>query len=77
MNPTIENAAHAYLAPKIVRNFKMKYLVYGAAVYYGLRFMRSRGILANQADFALNIIDRGISTVKNAVLPQQQSFSNY
>jgi hypothetical protein len=76
VNPTIENAAHAYLAPKIARNFKMRYLVYGAAIYYGLRFLRSRGILANQADFALNIIDRGINSVKHAVLPQQP-ISNY
>ena len=73
MNPTIETAAHAYLVPKIARNFKMKWVIYGAAAYYGLRFLRSRGIMANQADFALNLIDRGIHTVKNAVIPQQQT----
>ncbi len=67
MNSKIEAAAATYVAPKLMRNFKLRWLLYGAAAYYGLRLMSKRGIFPTQADAALDVIDRGIGAVKQRV----------
>ncbi len=67
MNPTIEAAATAYIAPKLLKAFRLRWLVFGAAAYFGLRLMSKRGIFPKQADAALNAIDKGIDAVKSRV----------
>lgn len=67
MNPAIETAAASYIAPKVFRGFRFRWLVYGAAAYYGLKFLNKRGILPKQTDAALNLIDRGINVAKQRV----------
>jgi hypothetical protein len=76
MNQAITDAAGGYLAPKIMRGFRLRWLVYGAAAYYALRFMSKRGIFPNQADAALNAIDNGLAAIKSRVgLGQEQAVS--
>ena len=65
MNPNISNAAGAVLAPKVLKGFRLSWLLYGAAAYYGLKYMNKRGILPNQTGAALNLIDQGIGFAKN------------
>lgn len=67
MNPNITQAAGTYLAPKFLRAFRLRYLIFGAMAYYGLRLMSKRGIFPEQADAALDVIDRGIGALKNQV----------
>lgn len=67
MNPTVSNAATAYLAPKVMRGFRLKWLLYGAAAYYGLKYLNKRGILPKQTDAAIGLIDRGIDMAKRQV----------
>lgn len=67
MESVISKAAAGYIGPKVLSNFRFKWLVYGAAAYYGLRFMNKRGILPKQTDAALNLIDRGIGFAKEQV----------
>jgi hypothetical protein len=61
MNPTMQTAATAYVAPKILKNFKFRWIFYGAAVYYGLRVLKRRGY---NVDSALNLIDHGVDYAK-------------
>jgi len=67
MNPTVTNAAAPYIAPKVLRGFRLRWLIYGAAAYYALRLMSKRGIFPKQTDAALDAIDRGLGAVKNQV----------
>ncbi len=67
MNPNISQVAGTVIAPKVLRAFRFSWLVYGAIAYYGLRFMSKRGIFPDQADAALNVIDRGLGALKNQV----------
>ena len=53
MNQTISTAAGAMLAPKVIRAFRFRWLVYGAVAYFGLRLMKQNGIFEKQADAAL------------------------
>lgn len=64
MNPALESAATAYIAPKIVRGIKLRWLFYGMAAYYGLKYLNKRGILPKQTDAALGAIDKGIDYAK-------------
>jgi len=65
MNPNLSNAAGAVIAPKVLRGFKLSWLIYGAAAYYGLKYLNKRGILPNQTGAALGVIDQGINFAKN------------
>lgn len=65
MNPNISTAAGAYLAPKVLRGFRLSWLVYGAAAYYGLKYLNKRGILPNQTGAVLGVIDQGINYAKD------------
>ncbi len=67
MNTTLNTAAAAALAPKVLRGFRFRWLIYGAAAYYGLRLMSKRGIFPKQTDAALNVIDRGLDALKSQV----------
>jgi hypothetical protein len=60
--------------------FKMSWLLYGAAAYYGLRLLSKRGFFPASADQARDLIDRGINTVKQQVgmnNRDEQSSINY
>lgn len=65
MNPALESAATAYIAPKIVRGIKLRWVFYGIAAYYGLKYLNKRGILPKQTDAALNVIDQGLASAKS------------
>ena len=67
MNPNVTNAATALVAPKLMKSFKLRWLVYGAAAYYGLKYMSSRGIFPKQTGAALDLIDKGIDVAKERV----------
>ena len=67
MNNLVKEAAGAYVAPKVLKAFRFRWLLFGAAAYYGLRFMSKRGIFPKQADAALNVIDNGIAAIKSQV----------
>jgi hypothetical protein len=57
----------AKASPAFLKNFKFSWLLYGAAAYYGLKFMSKRGIFSTQADAALDVIDQGIDMAKQTV----------
>ena len=59
MDKKIQHAATALMAPKLLNGFKVRWLFYGAAAYYALRYMSKRGLFPTQADAALEVIDRG------------------
>ncbi len=61
------NKAKMIAGTQMLRGFRLRWLVYGAAAYYALRLMSKNGIFAKQADAALDVIDRGIDTVKTQV----------
>jgi hypothetical protein len=67
MNKTTEALAAGYIAPKVIGGFKLRWIAYGVLAYFGLRMMSKRGIFPKQADAALDVIDKGIDTVKNQV----------
>ncbi len=67
MSSTIEAAATAYVAPKIIRNIKFQWVLYGVAAYFGLKFLNRQGILPKQTGMALDMIDRGIDIAKRQV----------
>lgn len=68
MNKTTEAIAAGYIAPKVLSRFKLRWIAYGALAYFGLRMMSKRGIFPKQADAALDVIDKGIDTVKSSVM---------
>jgi hypothetical protein len=67
MDTLLKNAAASYVVPKVARGFRLSWLVYGAAAYFGIRYLNKRGILPNQTGAALNLVDRGIDMVKKQV----------
>ena len=67
MNSQLETAAAAFVAPKLLSKFRFRYLVYGAAAYYGLKYLSSRGVFPKQTGAAVDLIDKGIDLAKNQV----------
>ena len=67
MDSTFQNAAKASIAPRLARGFRMSWIVYGVAAYYGLKFLNKRGILPKQTNAALGLMDRGIDFAKNQI----------
>lgn len=68
MNKATEAIGVGYIAPKLLRGFRLRWIAYGALAYFGLRMMSKRGIFPKQADAALDVIDKGIDTVKSSVM---------
>ncbi|RYZ84641.1 MAG: hypothetical protein EOP04_17610 [Proteobacteria bacterium] len=64
MASIIETAAASVVGPKLVRNFRFSWLVYGAAAYLGLRYMNKRGMFPQQTGAALDLVDKGIGMAK-------------
>lgn len=65
MNSKITKAAGAAMVPRVMTGFRLSWLVYGAAAYYGLKFLNKRGILPTQTAAAIGLIDKGIDYAKN------------
>lgn len=63
----LAGTAGAIAAPMLLRGFRLRWLVYGAAAYFGLRMLSKNGIFQKQADAALDVIDKGIGAVKQQV----------
>ncbi len=61
---TMKNMAVAGLVPRVMKGFKFRWLLFGAAAYYGLKMLNKRGILPKQTDAALGFIDQGIDMAK-------------
>jgi hypothetical protein len=67
MKNKAEKVAGAIASPMILRGFRLRWLVYGAAAYFGLRMLSKSGIFQKQADAALDVIDKGVDMVKEQV----------
>jgi hypothetical protein len=67
MEPRAEHAAAAFAAPHLLRSFKLRWIFWGVAAYYALRYMNKRGILPEQTNAALGLIDRGLDVAKHQV----------
>lgn len=67
MDATIADAAKVAVAPKLMKNFKFSWLIYGAVAYYALRLLNKKGIMPKQTDAALNLIDKGVDFAKSQV----------
>ncbi|MBX2996732.1 MAG: hypothetical protein KF681_18080 [Bdellovibrionaceae bacterium] len=67
MQDVLKSAAVASLGPKIVRNFKWSWVLYGVAAYYGIKYLNKRGILPKQTGALLGVIDHGIDAAKSQV----------
>lgn len=65
MNEEVKTAATGYLAPKIMKGFRLRWLVFGAAAYFGIRYLNKKGIFEKQTGAALDLVDRGIDAVKS------------
>lgn len=57
-------AAAAYVGPKLAKNFRFSWLVYGAAAYFGIRYLNRKGVLPKQTGMAMNAMNRGLDTAK-------------
>lgn len=67
MNSDFKTAAASTMAPNLIRGFRFSWLLYGAAAYFGLKYLNKSGILTKQTGAALDFIDQGIDTVKEKV----------
>jgi hypothetical protein len=61
---TIKNMAAASVAPTVLKNFKLRWVFFGVAAYYGLKLLNKKGVLPKQTDAALGFIDQGIDMAK-------------
>lgn len=67
MDKQFKDTAKASIAPRLARGFRFSWLTYGAAAYFGLKFLNKRGILPKQTDAALGLMDKGIDFAKNQI----------
>ncbi len=67
MKAQVGQAVAATALPTLLRGFRLRWIVYGAAAYFGLRMLSKKGIFQKQADAALGVIDKGIDVVKKQV----------
>lgn len=57
-------AATAIPTYGILKNFKFRWIVYGAVAYYGIRYLNQRGVMPKQTGFALGLFDKGFALAK-------------
>ncbi len=67
MNKNISNTAKTFGGAKLLNGFRLSWLVYGVAAYYGLKFLNKKGIMPKQTDAALGLLDKGIDFAKGQV----------
>lgn len=58
------NLTDNYIIPKVLSQFKFRWLIYGAVAYYGLKLLNDKGYLPKQANGALDLMDEGIEMAK-------------
>lgn len=76
MQDMIKSAAAATIAPRLVKNFRWTWVLYGVAAYYGLKYLNKRGILPKQTGAVLGAIDHGIEAAKGQVGLAQTQVKN-
>jgi hypothetical protein len=54
------------LGKKVAKKVNLDWIVYGAAAYYGLRFLNNSGIFP-KAGAALDVIDRGLDAAQKSI----------
>ncbi len=62
MTTTVKNLAVGILVPAILARMKLRWIAFGVAAYYGLRFLNQKGILPSKAHEAMDAIDQEIDT---------------
>lgn len=67
MNTAVQSIAAGLIVPKVVSNFKWRWLAYGVAAYYGLKFLKNNNVLPQLTGPAVDLIDHGIDKAKEAV----------
>jgi hypothetical protein len=73
MASLLQTAAASVVVPKIARRFKFSWLLYGAAAYFGIRYLNRKGILPKETGFALNAMDKGIDSAKQHLSLQTET----
>jgi hypothetical protein len=61
------NVKESILVPAILSQVKLRWIVYGVAAYYGLKLLSKKGLLPQQADAALDVVDQGIDLAKEKI----------
>lgn len=64
MNKTLENSAKAIVGGRMVKGFRFSWLLYGAAAYFGVRYLYKKGILPKQTGAALDLMNKGVDYAK-------------
>ena len=67
MDSNFKSFTTGAMAPQLIKGFRLSWLLYGAAAYFGLKYLNKSGILTKQTKAALDFIDHGIETVKEKV----------
>ena len=62
MTSTVKNLAAGILVPAILARLKLRWIAFGIAAYYGLRFLNQKGVLPLKAHQAMDAIDHGIDS---------------
>ncbi len=72
---TVKNLAALYVAPKLMKNFKWRWLAYGVAAYYGLKLLKSQGLLPKAAEPVVDFVDHKIAQAKDSVIGMTSTHS--
>lgn len=64
MNKTFENSAKALVGSRVARGFRFSWVLYGAAAYFGVRYLYKKGILPKQTGAALDLMNKGVEYAK-------------
>lgn len=65
MDNTFNKTAGFLAAPRVLSGIRFKWIVWGVAAYYGLKYLNKRGIMPDQTGAALGFIDKGIDYAKS------------
>ena len=75
MNKTLENSAKALVGSRVAKGFRFSWLLYGAAAYFGVRYLYKKGILPKQTGAALDLMNKGVEYAKTqmGLAPSQEA----
>ena len=73
MDNTFTKTAGIMAAPRALRAVRFKWIVWGVAAYYGLKYLNKRGIMPDQTGAAIGLIDKGIDYAKSQIGMGQDS----
>lgn len=71
------NKTAGFLAPRALGGLKLRWIVWGVAAYYGLKYLNKRGIMPDQTGAALGFIDKGIDYAKSQIGVGQSSSGSF